>query len=105
MLKINVIKELYPAPVDDEEYWPEMAITDDLELDVTFSGLVDLMKHATPSSWPASGSVYEWLVAEPEVDFRTGETTETSIHFCRNNPPRKAKYWAAAMRAAGLVRT
>lgn len=105
MLKITRIESNYPAPDDEEgDYCPEPVSTSADEL-VSFRELVALMEaHPNPSCWPARGEVFEWLSAETEQDFITGEFTEASIHYARDNPPRAAKYWRAAMRAAGILK-
>jgi hypothetical protein len=106
MLKITRIETVYPAPADDEEdYCPdgEATSTDDT---VSFRELVDLMReHSTPSCSPPRGDTFEWVSSEPYQCPYSGEWTETSIHYSRENAPCAAKYWRAAMRAAGLVRT
>ena len=56
------------------------------------------------SDRPASGRVGEWLTSYAEQDYRTGAYESESIHFCRSNPPRLAKYWRKAMRAAGIIK-
>jgi hypothetical protein len=97
MIQITRIETVYPAPVDDDgDYCPdgEASSTDD---SVSFRELVDLMReYSIPSCSPARG--------EPYQDPYSGEWTVTSVHYSRDNPPRMAKYWRAAMRAAGLVR-
>ena len=105
MLKITRIATTYPAPEGEEDYCPdgEAECTDEL---VSFRELVALMEaHPHPSSWPPSGSVYEWVSTETEQDYRTGEFTECSLHYAPDNPPSRAKYWRAAMRAAGHLET
>lgn len=105
MIRITRIETVYPAPSDDEaDYCPdgESTSTDD---SVSFRELVDLMReHMHPSCSPARGETFEWVSSEAYQDPYTGEYTESSVHFSRENPPRMAKYWRAAMRAAGHVR-
>lgn len=104
MIKITKIETVYPAPEDDEDdYCPEGdSYAEDLEL--SFRDLVDMMRtYCNPSCSPARGEVYEWTQAETEQDYRTGEFTERSIHYSRDNPTKNAKYWRAAMAAAGLI--
>ena len=106
MLKIAFVESTYRAPEDDEDdYCPEPdSVTDHAEL--SFRDVVLLMRHQyrEPSCSPAIGAVYEWLNAETEHHYRTGEFTERSMHFDRENPPRMARYWRLAMRAAGLIK-
>jgi hypothetical protein len=105
MLTITRIESQYPAPDDEEaDYCPEPVSTSTHE-SVTFRELVTLMQaHPHPSCYPARGEVFEWLSAETEQDFITGEFTEASLHYGRDNPPGRAKYWRAAMRAAGILK-
>jgi hypothetical protein len=105
MIAIRFVESSWRIPDDDD--LPDDcgdSVIDDREL--SFRDLVLLMRHeyTNPSCWPAVGATYEWLNAEPETDYRFGVTTERSIHFDRNNPARRAKYWRLAMRAAGLVK-
>jgi hypothetical protein len=105
MIRITRIETTYPAPADDEEdYCPdgESTSTDDT---VSFRELVDLMRdYPLPSCSHARGETFEWLSSESQQDPYSGEWTEQSIHYSRENPPRAAKYWRAAMRAAGIAR-
>jgi hypothetical protein len=72
---------------------------------VTFRELVSLMRaHPNPSCYPPSGETYEWLSSYPETDYLDASETTESLHFARENPPRAAKYWRKAMRAAGIIR-
>lgn len=72
---------------------------------VTFKELVSLMEsHPVPSCHPPSGEAYEWLSSYPSQDFRDCSETTESLHFSRENPPRRLKYWRKAMLAAGIIR-
>lgn len=72
---------------------------------VTFRELVSLMEsHPNPSCHPPRGEAYEWLSSYPETNYRDCSETTESLHFSRENPPRMAKYWRKAMRAAGIIR-
>lgn len=72
---------------------------------VTFRELVSLMEsHPNPSCYPPSGDSSEWLSSYPSQDFRDCSETTESLHFSRENPPRRAKYWRKAMLAAGIIR-
>ena len=105
MIQITCVETVYPAPADDDgDYCPDGEASA-AEIGVSFRELVDLMRtHSTPSCSPARGDTFEWVSCEPYQDPYSGERTESSIHYSRENPPRMAKYWRAAMRAAGLVR-
>ena len=72
---------------------------------VTFKELVSLMEsHPNPSCYPPSGDSSEWLSSYPSQDFRDCSETTESLHYCRDNPPRRLKYWRKAMIAAGIIR-
>lgn len=69
----------------------------------SFRDLVSEMKEYTEtSSYPPRGD--EWLISEPNHNYRTGEDTSYSLHYSRTNKPRSAKYWEKAMRKAGLLK-
>lgn len=73
---------------------------------VTFKELVSLMKsHPVPSCRPARGEAYEWLSSYSETNYRDASETTESLHYCRENPPRRLKYWRKAMCAAGIIRS
>ena len=73
---------------------------------VTFKELVSLMReHPVASCHPPSGETCEWLSTYPSQDYRDCSETTESLHYSRENPPRMAKYWRKAMRAAGLIRS
>ena len=63
----------------------------------TFRELVDYLKehkqYCNPS-WCSSGF--------STIDYRTGTEQETCIHWSRNNPEFKRKYWVKAMKLAGV---
>lgn len=102
MIKITRIETIYPAPDDDEhDYCPDGESTSTDEA-VSFRELVDLMReHSMPSCSHLEGSQWEWFSTEPYQDPYSGEYTECSLHYSRDNPSRMLKYWRAAMLAAG----
>ena len=103
MITLNFCETTYP-PLDDDEYFDE-GETDFRFGEYTFGELVRLMReYNQPSCSPPSGAVYEWLNAEPETDYRTGEHIERSMHYSRDNPPRMEKYWRKAMIFAGVIK-
>ena len=72
---------------------------------VTFKELVSMMRdYPNPSAYPPSGDANEWLSSYPSQDFRDCSETTEYLHYCRENPPRRAKYWRKAMLAAGIIR-
>ena len=66
----------------------------------TFRKLVGLLEGGEASSYPRAG-LGDWVTHDGGTDYRTGEETRNSIHYSRDNPPRAAKYWVKALRAAG----
>ena len=102
MLKITRIETIYPAPADDEsDYCPDGESTS-ADVPVSFRELVDLMReHPHPSCSRLRGDAFEWFSADAYQCPYSGEYTEQSLHYSRDNPPRMLKYWRAAMRAAG----
>ena len=72
---------------------------------VTFRELVSLMEsHPNPSAYPPSGDSGEWLSSHLETNYHDASETTESLHYSRENPPRRLKYWRKAMRAAGIIR-
>jgi len=72
---------------------------------LTFGELCRLIQRGGfyyPSCSPAAGHPREWLQAEPEQDYTTGEYTTHALHYSHNNPPKNAKYWKAAFKACGI---
>lgn len=102
MIRITRIETIYPAPTDDEEdYCPE-GESDSHEEFVTFRELVELLRdHSHPSHSHSRGDGNEWFSADTYQDPYSGEYTEQSLHYSRENPARMLKYWRAAIRAAG----
>lgn len=72
----------------------------------TFRELVRAMReHPQGSCWPMRYDESEWLSTGPYTrDYRTGTEREETLHYSRDNPPRNAKYWRWAMRAAGVLK-
>jgi hypothetical protein len=104
MIAITLIETVYPAPEDDEEYYcPDGESTSD-DQTVGFRDLVRLMRdYPMPSCSPARGETFEWVSTEAHQDPYSGDYTECSLHYSRDNPARNAKYWRKAMRAAGVI--
>jgi hypothetical protein len=102
MIHITRIETTYPAPADDEEdYCPDGESTSTDET-VTFRELVELMReHSVPSHSHSRGDGFEWFSTESYQDPYSGDYTEQSLHYSRENPARMLKYWRAAMRFAG----
>lgn len=102
MIRITRIETVYPAPADDEEDYCPDGESDSRDETVSFRELVDLMRdHCMPSCSHLRGTEGEWFSTEPYQDPYTGEYSEASLHYSRDNSPRMLKYWRAAMRAAG----
>lgn len=103
MIKISITYEIIsPESAEEGEVADTGFVREDDE--VTFGDLVRLMRvYRNPSCWPPTGATYEWLNGNYETDYRTGEERLESLHFERDNAPRAEKYWAKAMRAAGIL--
>ena len=104
MLTVTFIETVYPAPNDEDDYCPDGQGSVDTVV-MGFRELVFAMReYPIVSCSPARGTTYEWLMSETEQDYRTGEYTEKSLHYSHDNPPRCAKYWRLAMKAAGQLK-
>lgn len=73
----------------------------------SFRELVRLIQdggYTCPSSFPVqSPGRSDWLTApDDEVDFRTGERVQRSLHLSMTATPRQVRYWAKAWQAAGV---
>lgn len=100
-IKITLIETVYPAPEEGEDYCPDGEATTTDEA-VSFRELVDLIRdHVHPSCSRPRGDGWEWFSSDARQDPYSGEYTEQSLHYGRDNPPRMLKYWRAAIRAAG----
>ena len=74
---------------------------------VTFRELVSLLRDGQASAWPATGDMREWVMqdqGETYAFFAHGARESHSIHYSRDNPATKARYWRLAFIAAGLIR-
>lgn len=72
-----------------------------------FRELVKALQGGEPSCYPARGDVSEWVSVSQGLTramLERGEDETRSFHFARENPPRMAKYWAWAMRCAGVCK-
>lgn len=99
MIRVSFVETTYPAPTADDEadYCPD-GDSQVREEELTFGELVCRMYEYThTSSSPAQGTTREWVSAEPEQDYRTGNFIERSMHYHHENHPRYAKYWRIAM--------
>ncbi len=45
-----------------------------------------------------------WAIKEGDTDFKTGAETNYSLHLDNSRDPRARRYWAKALRAAGLIK-
>jgi len=105
VILVNFVETVYPAPDDDEDDYCPDGDSSVYETGLSFKELVGYMtQYNQPSCYPAQGETYEWLMAETEQDYRTGDYTHRSMHYHHKNAPRYAKYWRIAMRAAGVIK-
>lgn len=108
MIPVLIIETVYapPEPENEEmDYFMEEGEPYIREIKVTFRELVRLIEneYPRPSSFPlAVPSARDWLNADGEQDYRTGELTEKSLHLAHDAPVRMRKYWAKAWTAAGV---
>lgn len=70
----------------------------------SFRETVELLRGGETSDSPCDGNARVWVTHYGEMDYRTGDTENESIHFSRLNSPHKARYWKLALKAAGLLR-
>ena len=71
----------------------------------SFSELVKELKEYTQgSSSHMTGSPFEWVSTEHQMDPISGESEAFSLHYGRGNPAKNEKYWRKALAAAGFVR-
>ena len=110
MILINKTFERY-LPHDDEEdiCEPDESGFSVENEKVTFRELVELLQYGEPSSYPASGGTREWISHYQSNDgtreyFEQGITENSAVHYSRDNPPRNAKWWRLAFRAAGHIK-
>lgn len=74
---------------------------------VTFRELVAILRDGQACTWPATGDTREWVSkdqGETYAFFAHGARESHSIHYSRDNPAHKARYWRLAFIAAGLIR-
>ena len=108
MIPVLIIETVYapPEPENEEmDYFMEEGEPCIREITVTFRELVRLIRdgYLRPSSFPlAEPGIRDWLNADGEHDFRTGELIEKSLHLSPSAANRTAKYWAKAWTAAGV---
>ena len=68
----------------------------------TFRELVEELRgYSHASSYPCKGSRYDWTTTESYQDM-TGDYSSYSLHFSHINKPQNDKYWAKAIKLAGL---
>ena len=111
MIRVNIVTTIYPPPHfdgHDGDYLPD-GESDMQTLDMTFSELVRfitdtgaVMPSCSPP--PQNPGPHDWLSCETYQDYRSGDWTEKSVHFARDNAPRLRKYWRKAWRAAGVIK-
>lgn len=97
-----------------EEVTPESAEYGDFsdsgfvykDTEFTFRELVtELREFSGMSSSRSQGHTRDWASQYHETTcYRTGTTRAESLHFSRENPAQKGKYWAKALRASGLIK-
>jgi hypothetical protein len=74
---------------------------------VSFRELVALLRDGEPSSSPVTGSPHEWVnhdQGETREYYEDGIRETQSVHYSRDNPARRERYWRLVFVAAGLTR-
>ena len=111
MLPILFVETVYTAPDDDcDDYYPEPAESDTDTLFMGFRELVRAIQHggySHPSSSHRTArevNAWDWLSADSEQNYRTGDVTERSIHLEASATPHQVRYWRLAWKAAGIVK-
>lgn len=110
MLPILFVETVYAAPADDCDCYPEPAESDTDTLFMGFRELVRAIQHGGythPSSSHRTArnvNAWDWLSADNEQDYRTGDVTERSIHLEASATPHQVRYWRLAWKAAGIVK-
>ena len=106
MILVNICYQyITPESAEDGEFSDSFMYAENAEY--SFRELVQALKRVynQASCSPASGSIFEWYETGFDIiDYRTGEEENKTIHYSRDNPARKAKYWKKAAIAAGIVK-
>lgn len=55
-----------------------------------------------PSQSPITNPEFVWFTSYGEMDYRTGEYENYSLHYSHDNKPASLKHWIAAIKAAGF---
>jgi hypothetical protein len=99
-------QECTPESAEDGDFSDSGFVYENTE--ITFRELVTELRRggfSRMSSWPSHGDPRDWATQEHETTcYQTGTTRAESLHFSRANPAQKGKYWAKALRAAGLIK-
>ncbi len=85
--------------------------TDIDRMGLTFKELVrELREYSEASTYQcteADARTYSncpWVTSEGDTNYRTGEVTRYSLHLDDRKDARQRRYWAKALRVAGLVK-
>ena len=106
MILITTCYTIVTPESAEDGYFADSGILSE-DIGYSFREIVELIRGKECSCWPPSGDTDEWLTedqGETRKWFELGEREERSFHYPRHNPPRNAKYWRWAFRAAGLIR-
>ena len=71
----------------------------------SFRELVEALRYkfTNASCSPCIGNVYNWFSTDANTDsLHIGSEYTEAFHYSRDNPARKEKYWAKAIKASGL---
>ena len=67
---------------------------------MSFRDIVKALEDYTELSESGGMTHRTWATMYESMDMHTGEFTNFSLHFSRNNPTRKQKYWVKALKTA-----
>lgn len=107
MILISQTYELYlPRDPEDDCCEPDETGYELEDEPVEFRELVETLRGGEGSDSRLQPAPVRpaWVTHYGEMNYRTGEVRNISVHFSPRNPERKRKYWDLALRAAGCVR-
>lgn len=67
-----------------------------------FRELVRDIKYLQASQSPITNPETVWFTSYGEMDYRSGEYENYSLHYSRDNPKHNLKHWIRAIKAAGF---
>jgi hypothetical protein len=68
----------------------------------SFSEIVDTIRGLEPSQSPITNPAFVWFTEHGDTNYNTGEETNYSYHYSRDNKQGNLKHWVKAIKAAGF---